>query len=235
MFFQRKGVIDMKIFTFLFPVLLLLSLPAAAQSNSSLSKETVTIEIDSALLQRAREQNLDLGAILEKQLETELAAAPSVTHYSLLVSAFDNFESMMFAPLKVDPTTPVAGIKAACLSVQENLAQLVAHADTRKSLALPDSLEEAQQLNQYIAQRFHKIQAGMRQAGGRLKSAGKIMEANCPELNANETVARDAMQTALAQYGPEGWCRAMMKKPQGDWNMQDAGTFAKLCQGVKPQ
>lgn len=195
----------------------------------------MTIEIDAALLQRARDQNLDLGALLEQQLKTELAAAPSVTHYALLVEAFDNFETMMFTPLKVDSTTPPAGVKAACQSVQENLAQLVAHADTRKSLALPDSLEEAQQLNHYIAQRFHKIQAGMRQAGGKLKASGKIMEANCPELNANETVAKNAMQTALAKYGPEGWCRAMMKKPQGDWNMEDAGTFANVCRGVKPE
>lgn len=225
----------MKIITFLFVLLSLSAAPALAQTKSTASKESVTIEIDAALLQRARDQNLDLAAILEQQLKTELAAAPSMTHYALLVEAFNNFETMMFAPLQVTPSTPVAEIKAACQSVEDNVAQLVAHADLRKSLALPDSLEEAQQLNHYIAQRLHKIQAGMRQAGGKLKASGKIMEANCPELNANETLAKNAMQTALAKFGPEGWCRAMMKKPQGNWNMEEATTFAKVCQGVKPE
>ena len=225
----------MRIIAFIFALVLLPNLPAAAQGGSTGPKESVTIEIDAELLRRAREMNLDLSEVMEKQLETELAAASTVTHYSLLVAAFNNFETMMFAPLKIDQTTPVAGVKAVCQSVQENVEQLIAHAKTRKSLALPDTLEEAQQLNQYLAGRYHKIQAGMRQSGNKLQASGKILEANCPELNTNETAAKNAMQTALAQYGPEGWCRAMMKKPQGDWNMQDAGTFAKVCQGVKPE
>ncbi len=225
----------MKITVFILFLLLFPNLPALAQSSSSAAKESVTIEIDAALLQRAREQNLDLAALLEQQLTTELAAAPSMTHKALLVEAFDNLETMMFAPMKITPSTPTDEIKAACRALQENVAQLVAHADTRKSLALPDSLEEAQQLNGYIAQRLNKIQAGMRQAGGQLKASGKIMEANCPELNSNDKAVQGAMQTALAKYGPEGWCRAMMKKPRSDWNMQDAGTFARVCPGVKPE
>ncbi|WP_282607060.1 DUF3012 domain-containing protein [Pelagibius sp. Alg239-R121] len=227
----------MRLFAILFLAALLPGFSVVAQSNSTALKESVTLEINADLLRRAREMNLDLAAVMEKQLEAEIVArggTASVTHQSLLVAAFDNFEAMLFTPLKVDRTTPVAGVKAACQSVQESVGQLIAHAETRKSLALPDSLEEAQQLNQYIAKRFHAIQAGMRQAGGKIRASGKILEANCPELNANEAVAKNAMQTALAQYGPEGWCRVMMKKPQAAWNMQDAGTFAKVCQGVKP-
>jgi hypothetical protein len=167
--------------------------------------------------------------------QTDSAASKqAITHQALVERAFDRFEAVLFAPLSVDKRTPVAGVKAVCQSVQESLAQLVAYAETRKSLTPPDTLGEIQQLNQYLANRFHAIQAGLRQSGRRLQASSRIMETNCPELSANETVAQNAVNTVLAQYGPEGWCRAMTQRPQADWNVEDAGNFARICPGVKP-
>ena len=46
-------------------------------------------------------------------------------------------------------------------------------------------------------------------------------------------MAKQAMTTALGNYGPVGWCRATMRKPQAQWTMEDGQNFAKYCQGVK--
>lgn len=213
------------------------SLPAAAQSDPAAPKEAVTIEIDSDLLRRARERNLDLGVLMETSLEAELggvAGAVPETHRALLAAAFDNVEAMMFAPLKVDPNTPTVEVRRVCQSVNERLERLVAHAKAREAMALPETLEEAQELDQYLASRVQAMQARMAKVGAKAQASGKIMEAKCPDLNRDERMAQQAMRTALAGYGPVGWCRAMMRKPQAQWTMDDGGKFAKYCQGVKP-
>lgn len=135
----------------------------------------------------------------------------------------------MFAPLKVDQRTPVAGVKAVCQSVQESLAQLVSSAEKREALPLPDTLEEAQQLNTYLAGRFRTLQTQMAQQGNQIQASGKIIETHCPELSVQQNLAQTAMQIALAQYTPEGWCRAVVQKPESDWNAQDREYFGRLC------
>lgn len=213
------------------------SLPAAAQSDTAAPKEAVTIEIDSDLLRRARERNLDLGAMMETSLAKELGVAADAapdTHRALLAAAFDNVEAMMFAPLEIDRNTPTAEVRRVCQSVNTRLEKLVAHAKAREAMALPESLEEAQELDQYLAKRLQAMQARMAKDGAKAQASGKIMEAKCPDLNRNERLAQQAMKTALGGYGPVGWCRAMMRKPQAQWTMDDGGKFAKFCQGVKP-
>ena len=101
-------------------------------------------------------------------------------------------------------------------------------------MALPTSLEEAQKLDQYLAARFRALKARMAKAGRKIQTSGKILEAKCPDLNKNEVQVKQAMNTALSPYGPVGWCRAQMKKPQSQWSMEDSGKFIKLCRGVKP-
>ncbi len=216
-------------------IALLPGLPAAAQSTTPGAKEPVVLRIDAELLRRAREMNLDLDAMVEKQLQAELgvqAGAPQ-SHEDLLVAAFDNFEAMMFEPLKIDQTTPKAAVRDVCRSMLEKADQLVAHAELRKSMELPTTLEEAQELDQLQARRFQALQARMGAAGSKMQASHKIIQANCADLDQDETATQDAMKTALGGYGPVGWCRVMMRKPQAQWNMEDAGKFAQLCQGVK--
>lgn len=153
-------------------------------------------------------------------------------HQTVITKAFDNFEAIMFAPLRVDQRTPVAGVKAVCQSVQESLTQLVGNAEKREALALPDTLEEAQQLNTYLATRFRTLQARMGQEGNQIQASGKIIETHCPELSVQQNLAQTAMQIALAQYTPEGWCRAVVQKPESDWSAQDQEYFGRFCQGA---
>lgn len=150
-------------------------------------------------------------------------------HQPVITRAFDNFEAIMFAPLKVDQRTPVAAVKAVCQSVQESLARLVRNAEKRASLALPDTLEEAQALNTYLATRFRTLQSNMAQQGDRIQASGKIIETHCPELSVQQNLAQTAMQIALAQYTPEGWCRAVVEKPKAEWNAQDNDYFSRFC------
>lgn len=174
---------------------------------------------------------LFVGSPVIAQTDSTLPA-PVIAHQTLIERTFDNFEAMMFAPLRVDQRTLVAGVKAVCQSVQESLTQLVSDAEARESLPLPDSLEEMQELNRYLATRFRALQLRMVESGEQIQISGQIVETNCPELNAQQGVAQDAMQRALKQYGPQGWCSAMMDKPQADWAAQEADTFARACQGV---
>ena len=138
----------------------------------------------------------------------------------------------MVAPLRVDQRTPAAGVKAVCHSVQDSLDRLVANAEARAALALPDTLEEAQALNQYLAGRFRKLQARMEQSARQIQTSGQIIESHCPELSVQQNLAQTAMQIALAQYTPEGWCRAMLEKPQESWSTQDQDYFGRFCRGV---
>ncbi|TQV83842.1 DUF3012 domain-containing protein [Denitrobaculum tricleocarpae] len=156
-------------------------------------------------------------------------ALEASAHREVVSKAFDNFEAIMFAPLKVDQRTPVAGVRAICQSVQESLNQLVANAERRESLELPDTLEEAQALNNFLATRFRALQTRMTQSSDRIQASGKIIETHCPELSVQQNLAQTAMQIALAQYTPEGWCRAMSQKPEADWSAQDNTYFMRFC------
>jgi hypothetical protein len=217
---------------------LLPNLPAAAQVNPTAAKETVTIQVDADLLRRARMMNIDLSASMEKQLKAELAAlvgASSLSHQALVTEAFDSFEAMLFSPLKVNGNTPAATVRSVCQSMNANLDQLIAYAETRKSMPLPATLEEARNLDQYLAGRFQTLSARMRKEGRTIQASTKIMEAQCADLSRDEAGAKKAMAAALGKYGPVGWCRVMMQKPRAQWTMQDGGNFAKFCAGVQPK
>ena len=235
----------MKRITLLLLVALTTSQPVVAQVNPVAPKEAVTIEINADLLRRAREKNIDLSFIMEKQIEAvlgPLAGATSstqasvskapVSHETLIAAAFDSFEAMVFAPLRIDRNTSVEMVRTVCQSVLDDLDQLVAYAETRKSMALPTTIEEAKALDQYLAGRFQAFQARMGKDGNKANASGKILEANCPDLDVDESIAQEAMATALDNYGPKGWCQATMRKPQSQWTMEDGGNFAKYCQGV---
>jgi post-segregation antitoxin (ccd killing protein) len=228
--------LNSSVFIFCCTVLIFLIAPITGEAAGEKTK--VIVEIDSDLLARALQENVDLSALVEKQLKAQLdgdaANAGSMTHMALLTSAFDNFEGMFRAPLKVTKTTPTSDVRAVCKTTNEHLDQLETLADLRAGMPLPKTLVEAKQLDDYLQKRFATFNQQMAQLGPQVQSAMKIMETNCADMNPDEKVAQKAMQTALAPYGPTGWCREMMKTPRGQWSMEDSNNFIKFCRGVKP-
>ena len=225
----------MHVFIHFFLILLLVGLPV---SSFAAAKEAVTLEINSDLLKRARAQHIDLSSLLEAQLQTKLGGTANATPASrmaLMTETFDNFEAMMFAPLKVNSSTPTAEVRNVCRAMFERGKQLQAHAEARKAMPHPTSLEEAKKLDDYLASRFQSFQTRAAKVGQQAQAATTIMQAKCSDLDQDEKATQVAMKEALAGYGPVGWCRAMMKKPKAQWNMEDAGKFAKFCPGVKPE
>lgn len=215
----------------LLPSLLITNFVSAADTN----KESVTIEIDANLLKRARAQDLDLASILEKQLKVRLgtsANAPSTDYLAFLTATFDNFESMMFAPLKVNAQTPTADVRKVCKAMNKSVEQLVADAETRKSMPLPTSLEEAKKLDEYIQSRFKAFQGRAAKVGQQAANSTQIMKSKCADLDMDDTAARTAMQSVFAGYGPAGWCQAMRGKPEAQWTMDDSQNFVKFCTGA---
>ena len=220
------------------PFLLMLLLVGLPVSSFAAAKESVTIEINADLLKRARAQHIDLSSLLEAQLQAKLGGAKTATPASrmaLMTESFDNFEAMMFAPLKINSSTPTAEVRKVCRTMLERGEQLQAHAEARKAMPHPTSLEEAKKLDDYLASRFKSFQARAAKVGKQAQAATKIMQAKCSDLDQDEKSTQVAMKEALAGYGPVGWCRAMMKKPKAQWNMEEAGKFAKFCPGVKPE
>jgi Protein of unknown function (DUF3012) len=214
----------------LLPGLLFTSFVGAADAR----KESVTIEIDADLLKRARAQDLDLASILEKQLKARLgsaASAPATDHLSFLSAAFDNFESIMFAPLKVNAQTSNADVRKVCKEMIKGTEQLIADAETRKSMPLPTSLEEARKLDDYIQSRFKAFQERAAKVGQQAANSSQILKSKCADLDVDETQMRTAMQSVFAGYGPAGWCQAMRQKAQAEWTMEDSENFVKFCTG----
>ena len=221
----------------LFIVTLFGSLCVLASTNAATSKESVTLEISADLLKRARAMKVDLASVLEKQLKVELGGAASATPASrmaLMTETFDNFEAMMLAPAEITTQTPTAEVRKVCQGMIDRSKQLRAHAEARKSIPLPTSLEEAKKLDDYLASRFKAFQARAAKVGKNMQAVGKVMKAKCADLEQDEKAVQVDMKAALAGYGPVGWCRKMMRTPRAQWTMEDGGTFAKFCPGVKP-
>lgn len=226
----------MRRIVFFFFIILISSLLVTILANAAAPKESVTIAINADLLKRARAQNIDLASVLEKQLQAKLGVPTSTTSTSylpFLTATFNNLESMMFAPLKVTEKTPTAEVRTVCKAVNKNMEQLVADAETRKSMPLPTSLEEAKKLDEFIQRRFQAFQTRLNTVGAKMQTSGKIMETKCADLEQDNKLAKEAMKTVFAGYGPVGWCQAMRKKPQAEWSMDDSGKFVKFCTGAK--
>ncbi len=207
---------------------------AFAQVDPAAPKEAVTLDINAALLERAREQNLDLSALLEERLATALkfeSDATPTSHQALVAAAFDTFESMMFAPLQIDATTHTDAVRATCQSMIEDLDQLEAYAEARKSMDAPKTLEEAKALDGYLAGRFQVLQTRMGEVGDEIQGSIAIIQRECPDMDQDDAVVQQAVATALGQYGPGGWCAAMRQKPQAEWTMDDGTNYAKFCTG----
>lgn len=218
----------------IFLMALLISVSAKAQVDPAAPKEAVTIEINQDLLRRARELNVDLSAFIEERLATALkmeSNAPAMSHKALVTAAFDSLESMMFAPLQIDASTPTDSVRATCQSMVDDLNKLVGYADTRKSMAAPATLEEAKALDDYLAGRFQALQTRMGEVGGQIQGSIAIIQRDCPDMDQDDAVMQEAMATALGQYGPSGWCNAMRQKPQAEWTMDDGTNYAKFCTG----
>jgi len=221
----------------IFPIFLfacLFSFPVNAQVDPAAPKETVTLEINADLLQRARELNVDLSAFVEERLATALkmeSSAPAMSHKALVTAAFDSLESMMLAPLQVDASTPTDSVRATCQSMVDDFNKLVDYADTRKSMAAPTTLEEAKALDEYLAGRFQVFQTRMGEVGGQIQGSIAIIQRDCPDMDQDDAVMQQAMATALGQYGPSGWCNAMKQKAQAEWTMDDGTNYAKFCTG----
>lgn len=215
---------------------ILLGLPIAVLAKPSSSKESITIEIDADLLKRAQAHNIDLASVLEGQLKAKLGGSvgtPPTAYLPFLTAAFDNFESMMFAPAKVTAKTPIEEVRNVCKAMNQNAKQLVVDAKNRKSMPLPTSLEEAKKLDEFIQRRFQAFQGRAAKVGKQMEASTKIMQAKCSDLDLDEKIVQEAMKTMFAGYGPAGWCQSMRRKPQSEWNMDDAGKFVKFCAGAK--
>lgn len=228
----------MRIISLFFVISLFTNLPVGAFANTTPApKESVTIPHNAELLQRTRAQNVDLAAVLGKEPEMKLDGPGNATpasYHSFLTAAFENFETLMFAPLKVTEKTPTAEVRTVCQAINKHIDQLVADAEIRQSMPLPTSLEEAKKLDELIQLRFQDFQTRFNKVGSKMKASGKIMGAKCGDLAKNPSIMQEAMKVAFAGYGPVGWCRAMMKKPQAEWTMEDEGKFENFCQGVEP-
>ena len=216
---------------------ILLFAPITTFAKTAGNKEAVTIQIDAGLLKRAKAQDLDLASILEKQLQTRLelppASAASPSYLPFLTKAFDNFETLMFAPLQITAKMSKTQVRTVCKTMSKNIEQLLADAETRKSMPLPSSLEEAKQLDAFIQQRFKAFQNRSAKARKQMQASGKIMQTNCRDLDQDEQLMQAAMKSLFAGYGPVGWCQAMRKKPQAQWSMDDSQKFMKFCTGAK--
>lgn len=226
----------MRTITLFFLSAILLNLPIAALAKPASPKKSVTIEINADLLKHARAQNIDLASMLEQQLKAKLSSSVGATptpYLPFLTAAFDNFETMMFAPTKVTSKTPSAEVRKVCKAMNQNVKQLVADAKSRKSMPLPTSLEEAQKLDEFIQGRFQTFQGRAAKVGKQMEASTKIMQDKCADLDLDEKVVQEAMKTVFAGYGPAGWCQAMRRKPQSEWNMDDSGKFVKFCTGAK--
>ncbi len=211
-----------------------LSTPTLAKAANT--KESVTIDINANLLKQARAQDLDLASILEKQLKArfgEPTDSPQIAYLPFLTKAFDNFDTLMLAPLKVTPKTPKKEVKTICKGMTKNIDQLLADAETRKSMPLPTSLEEAKKLDEFIQQRFQAFQQRSAKGHKQMQTSSKILQANCTDLNQDEKAMQQAMKTIFSGYGPTGWCQALKQKPRGQWSMNDSQSFMKYCTGVK--
>lgn len=218
----------------LIAILLVLATSTVAHSGST--KESVTIDINANLLKQARAQDLDLASILEKQLKAKFGEptdSPQIAYLPFLTKTFDNFDTLMFAPLKITPKTPKEEVKTICKAMTKNIDQLLADAKIRNSMPLPTSLEEAKKLDEFIQQRFQAFQERSAKVHKQMQSSGKIMQANCTDLDHDEKSMQKAMKTVFSGYGPTGWCQALKRKPQGQWSMNDSQNFMKYCTNIK--
>jgi hypothetical protein len=223
------------------PIVLVALLPAFPLIAQAAPKESVTLEIDAELLRKAQALHIDLSAMLEEQLASALggggAPAPvpdaSNAHQAVVTAAFDTFEVIMFAPLKVDDTTSLEDAKKVCVSMFESIDELVDLGAKRKAMALPTTLEEAKALDEYLAGRFQALQARMNENGARLQPAIQRLQNDCPELDRDEAIMANAVNTALGKYGPEGWCQVMRNKPQAEWSMENSEKFVLYCTGAQ--
>ncbi len=159
---------------------------------------------------------------------------PPADYHSFLTTAFENFEALIYAPLKITKKTSTAEVRNVCRTINNHIDQLVADAETRQAMPLPTSLENAKNLDELIQRRFQEFQTRFNRVGNQMKISGKIMGAQCADLAKDRRIMQEAMKVTFAGYGPVGWCRAMMKKPHAQWKTEDGGTFAQLCTDIKP-
>jgi len=217
-------------------ITILLSVPVSGLAKSASTKESVTLDINADLLKQARDQDLNLASILEKQLKAKFGdpeESSEIAYLPFLTKAFDNFEALVFAPLKITAHTPKADVKAVCQEVSKNIDQLLADAETRETMPQPTSLEEAKQLDEYLQQRYKAFESRSTKVRKQMQVSGKIMQANCTDVAHDEKTMQKAMKTVISAYGPTGWCEALKRKPQGQWSMNDSEKFLKYCTGRK--
>ena len=145
-------------------VAVLANVPGSAFAQAEAPKESVTMQVNADLLKRARAQNMDLALALEKQLRAMLGGIGSATptaHRPFLTAAFDNIDATMFAPLKVTAQTPAVEVAGVCKATTKDVQQLLADAETRKTMPLPTSLGEAKTLDEFIQRRVRAFQERM--------------------------------------------------------------------------
>ena len=221
----------------IFPIFLfacLFSFPVGAQVDPAAPKESVTLDINAELLQRARELNVDLSAFVEERLATALkmeSSAPAMSHKALVTASLDTLEDLLMSPLKVDESTPTDSVRAVCGSMLDAIDQLAAYAEIRKSMAEPTTLEEILTLGEYMAGRFRAIQTRAAEVERTAQSSVAILRRDCPNLDQADTRMSEVISVALAPYHPNAWCDAMRQKPQAAWTMDDGTNYAKLCTG----
>ncbi len=225
----------MRPFLFITIAAIVAAAPMAAHAGA---KRQVTVEVSADLLSRAEALDMDLGAFLEKHLTAALQGTTAAhadeapaTHKQILVAAFDNLEAVNFAPLKVNKSTPAGKVKALCQTVRDNRDALLVNAERRRSLPPPEALDEARALDQYRAMRLRKIKTRLGKDGRIIRANAKILERHCPDLRKEDPALKSAFKTVIAKYGPAGWCKAMMAKPQAEWTMNDGNNFARFCAG----
>ncbi len=226
----------MRPLSFFFLLTLLANLPMAAFAQPASTQESFTSQNQGDLLKRTRAQNHDVGSLSEHVRQTPFTDSAATTpddYLSFLTAAFNNFERLMFAPLKVTEDTPTAEVRNVCRTINTHIDQLVADAETRQSMPLPTSLQEAKRLDELIQRRFQDFQVRFNTVGKQMQASGRIMGAQCTDLAKHPGIMKEAMQVTFAGFGPVGWCRAMMKQPRAEWTMEEDATFAQLCQGVQ--
>jgi len=223
--------------SFFFLLALLANLPVAAFAQPASAQEFVTSQNQGNLLKRTQAKKREVGSLPAHAGQapfTKAAATTPGSYHSFLTAAFNNFETLMFAPLQVTEDTPTAEVRNVCRAINTHIDQLVADAETRQSMPLPTSLKEAKRLDELIQRRFQDLQVRFNTVGKQMQTSGRIMGAQCTDLAKHPGIMQEAMQATFAGYGPVGWCRSMMKQPRAEWTMKDNETFAQLCQGVEP-
>ena len=226
----------MRPLSFLFLLTLLANLPLTSFAQPASTQESVTSQNQGNLHKRTRAQNHPMDSLSKHSRQapfTESAGASPDSYLSFLTAAFNNFETLMFAPLKVTEATPTAEVRNVCRTINTHIDQLVADAETRQSMPLPTSLQEAKRLDELIQRRFQDFQVRFNTVGKQMQASGRIMGAQCTDLAKHPSIMKEAMQVTFAGFGPVGWCRAMMKKPRAEWTVEEDGTFAQLCQEVQ--